>query len=391
MTLQSEVAPPRIRGFSAAMQQWMMGLGVMVAVRLLLLANWPILMRQQWIGFGCTYTNTSFSWRFPLSLQALPSLLLSIGIYFLPESPRWLIEQNNTAAAHAVLTRLHLDKQLVDHELAQITTSIAHDRRTAVRSWRNLLTHPSFRTRLLLACGLQTFTQTSGTNVIQNYGPRLYESLGLNSTISLMIPGIWGALAQLWNTLLMPFIDRLPRRTLLLPSFLGMGAAMCTEATLAHYIDFSSPTANTHALRAAVSMFCVFSFFFTPLGLLSWIYQAEIFPTAVRARGSALATATNWSVNLVFAQCSPIALTRLGSDYFYCFVGFNWVALGVVWVFYPETGGRSLEEVEGVFNGKYQEQFDGAVLGEGKGAEMGQLASESSGSITRGSVQYHVK
>lgn len=190
----------------------------------------------------------------------------------------------------------------------------------------------------------------------------------------------------------MPFIDRFPRRTLLLPSLFGMGAAMCTEATLAHYIDFSNPTANTHALRAAVSMFCLFSFFFTPLGLLSWIYQAEIFPTAIRARGSALATATNWAVNLVFAQCSPIALTRLGSDYFYCFVGFNWVALGVVWVFYPETGGRSLEEVEGVFDASYLDD-DEAVFGEaskeGKGAEMG--AQLSSGSITPESVQCHGK
>ena len=165
-----------------------------------------------------------------------------------------------------------------------------------------------------------------------------------------MIPGIWGALAQLWNTLLMPFIDRFTRRSLLLPSFFGMGAAMCVEATLARYFDFSSPSANQDALRAAVSMFCVFSLFFTSLGLISWIYQSEIFPTAIRARGSALATATNWSLNLVFAQCSPIAITRLGSDYFYCFVGFNWAAGVVVWAFYPETVGRSLEEVEDVFS-----------------------------------------
>ena len=197
---------------------------------------------------------------------------------------------------------------------------------------------------------MQAFTQTSGTNVIQNYGPRLYESLGLSSTVSLMIPGIWGALAQLWNTLLMPFIDRFSRRSLLLPSFFGMGAAMCVEATLARYFDFSSPSANKDALRAAVSMFCVFSLFFTSLGLISWIYQSEIFPTAIRARGSALATATNWSLNLVFAQCSPIAITRLGSDYFYCFVAFNWAAGVVVWAFYPETVGRSLEEVEDVFS-----------------------------------------
>jgi MFS family permease len=150
----------------------------------------------------------------------------------------------------------------------------------------------------------------------------------------------------------MTFIDKVGRRKLLIPSLLGMGAVMCVEATLARYIDFGDPNANPNALRAAIAMFFVFSFFFTALGMISWIYQSEIFPTPIRARGSSLATATNWSLNLVFAQCSPIALTSIGYKYFYCFVGFNWAAMVIVWAFYPETAGRSLEEVEAVFSGE---------------------------------------
>jgi MFS family permease len=167
-----------------------------------------------------------------------------------------------------------------------------------------------------------------------------------------MIIGVWGALALFWNTVFMAFIDKVGRRKLLIPSLFGMGAVMCVEATLARYIDFSDPKANPDALRAAIAMFFAFSFFFTALGMISWIYQSEIFPTPIRARGSSLATATNWSLNLIFAQCSPIALTDIGYRYFYCFVGFNWAAMVVVWAFYPETAGRSLEEVEDVFSGK---------------------------------------
>lgn len=195
-------------------------------------------------------------------------------------------------------------------------------------------------------------TQCSGVNVIQNYGPRLYKTLGFSTSTSLMIIGVWGALAQLWNTIFMTFIDKIGRRKLLIPSLLGMGAVMCVEGTLARYVDFSDSGANQDALRAAIAMFFVFSLFFTALGMISWIYQSEIFPTAIRARGSSVATATNWSLNLIFAQCSPIALTSIGSKYFYCFVAFNWVAALIVWFWYPETVGRSLEEVEEVFLGQ---------------------------------------
>jgi hypothetical protein len=289
-------------------------------------------------------------------MQAVPAVILSIGVWFLPESPRWLIEKGHKDAGKAVLNRLHLNHtrtntDLVESEFTQICESIACDSRTVVSSWRQLLfSSPTWRHRVLLACGIQAFTQCSGVNIIQVYSPRIYRSLGLPTSTTLMITGIWGALAQFWNTLFLLFIDRLGRRTLLIPSLLGMGAALCVEASLAHsYNNFAADAAPDAVLRAAIAMFFVFSLFYTSLGLISWLYPAEIFPTAIRARGSSLATATNWSLNLVFAQCSPLALTTLQYRYFYCFVAFNWAAAGIVWAFYPETAGKSLEEVGEVF------------------------------------------
>ncbi|KAJ6166805.1 hypothetical protein N7470_002252 [Penicillium chermesinum] len=333
-----EVAPPRIRGLLASMQQWMIGLGIMVA---------------QWVGYGASHYETDFAWRFPLSLQTAPAVILACGVWLLPESPRWLIENGREAAGRAVLARLHLDSratntELVEHEIAQIQESVLYEQEAVVRSWRQLLTSKQWRYRILLACGLQAMTQCSGTNVIQNYGPRLYKSLGFSTSRSLMIIGIWGALSLFWNTVFMLFIDKVSRRKLLIPSLFGMGAAMCVEATLVHYIDFSDSTANPDALRAAIAMFFVFSFSFTALGLISWPRSS---PTAIRARGSALATATNWSLNL----CSPIALTNMGSTYFYCFVGFNWAAIFLIWFWYPDTVACSLEEVEDVFVEKPRE------------------------------------
>ncbi|KAJ5541463.1 hypothetical protein N7494_006539 [Penicillium frequentans] len=328
----SEVAPPRIRGMLASMQQWMIGLGIMVA---------------QWVGYGCSRYTDDFAWRFPLSLQTAPAIILTCGVWFLPESPRWLIEHGQEAAGRSVLTKLHLNfsatnSQLVEEEMVQIRESVAYEQTIAVRSWRQLLLSRQWRYRILLACGLQAFTQISGANVIQNYGPRLYKSLGLSTSTSLMIIGVWGALAQLWNTIFMVFIDKVGRRKLLIPSLFGMGAAMCVEATLARYVDFSDSNANQSALRAAIAMYDIVDI------------SGRDLPYSYSSSGTSVATATNWSLNLIFAQCSPIALTNIGSKYFYCFVAFNWAAMFIVWLCYPETVGHSLEEVEDVFKDKTQ-------------------------------------
>ncbi|KAF5856497.1 hypothetical protein ETB97_007274 [Aspergillus alliaceus] len=344
----SEVSPPQIRGFLGSIQQWMIGLGFVVA---------------QWTGYGCSLHTGDFSWRFPLAIQAVPAVILCCGIWFLPESPRWLIEKGRAEAGREVLARLHLNRDktnvdVVDTEIAQINNSIAEENRSAVHSWRELLSRARWRHRLLLACGIQAFTQCSGTNIISNYNPGLYRSLGLKGTTPLMLQGIWGALAQFWNTVFMLFIDRVGRRKLLIPSLLGMGATMCIEAALAQANGgFRDPSADPDAVRAAIAMFFVFSIFFTSLGLISWIYPSEIFPTAIRARGSSLATATNWSLNLVFAQCTPIARSSMGFNYFYLFFAFNWVAAVLTWAFYPETAGKSLEEVEHVFSSGSQDNM----------------------------------
>ncbi|RAH60386.1 high-affinity hexose transporter [Aspergillus piperis CBS 112811] len=338
----SELSPPRIRGFLGSLQQWMIGLGVVVA---------------QWVGYGCSLRTGNFSWSFPLAFQAVPAVILSCGVWFLPESPRWLIEKGDPDAGRAVLNRLHLPRGQpnalpVDAEFERISAGIAEARHSANHSWRQLLfTQPNWRKRVLLACGMQAFTQCSGTNVLQNYNPGLYRSLGLSQSTSLILQGIWGALAQFWNTVFILFIDRVDRRKLLIPSLLGMGATMCVEAILGQvYNNFESVASPNHsAVRAAIAVFFVFSFFYTSLGLISWIYQSEIFPTNIRARGSSVATATNWSLNLVFAQCSPIAQSQIQFEYFYCFAAFNWVAAGFVWALYPETAGKSLEEIDRLF------------------------------------------
>ncbi|QSS64887.1 sugar transporter [Histoplasma capsulatum] len=156
-----------------------------------------------------------------------------------------------------------------------------------------------------------------------------------------------------------------------------MGATLCVEATLSHYFDPDS-SANAHALRSAVAMYFVFSLFFTPLGVLSWIYPAEIFSTPIRARGTSVSTFVNWSFNLLFAQCAPIGLSRLEYRFFYFFMAFNWVGAAMVWLWYPETVGKTLEEVEDVFrDGNLTSRVTGVANGLTPGNSGGEEASVS--------------
>lgn len=108
-------------------------------------------------------------------------------------------------------------------------------------------------------------------------------------------------------------------------------------------------SSNGNALRAMVAMNFVFSLFFTMIGIITWVYPAEIFPAEIRARGVSLSVFTNWSLNLIFAQCAPIALSRMGFKFFYFFFAFNVVAVACYVFLYPETKGRTLEQMDQLF------------------------------------------
>ncbi|KAL1960922.1 hypothetical protein VTO42DRAFT_5906 [Malbranchea cinnamomea] len=334
----SEISPANVRGALSGLLQWMLSWGFLVA---------------QWLGYGCTFANSSFQWRFPLAFQCLPSLILSIGMYWLPESPRFLMEKDRDAQCKEVIRLLHGtgdNDEFLELEFREIKDAITADRIAKRNSWKSMIANPKIRKRLLLGCGVQFFCQTSGLNVISYYGPRIYESLNITTQTSLMIIGISGTLALVYNTIALAFIDKVGRVKPLIVGALGCAAAMLVNAILSKYYPTDSD--NADALRAQVAMTFVINFFFVALGVISWVYPAEIFPTEIRARGNAISTFTNWSVGLIFAQCSPIALGNIGFNYFYVFFVLNVIAACVFYLFYPETKGVTLEQMDEVFGDK---------------------------------------
>ncbi|KAB8258837.1 general substrate transporter [Aspergillus pseudonomiae] len=328
----AELSEPKWRATLSGLLQWMLSWGFLVA---------------QWLGYGCSFASTEFSWRFPLAFQNIPGLILIAGIWFLDESPRWLMEKDRYEEAKTVLTRLrgNASPGLVELEFCEIRDVIDADRAAGNTSWRTIVTKPSWRRRLILGCGVQAFGPLSGINVINYYGPRIYEILGIDNQTSLMIIGISGALAIVYCTICLYPVDKVGRVKPLIVSAAFLAASLLVNAVQAQYMDANNP----HQLRSMVAMNFVFSLFYTPLGIISWVYPAEIFPVEVRALGNALTTFTNWTVNLIFAQFTPRALSSVGFKYFYLFFALNLIAMTCYYFFYPETKGRTLEQIDELF------------------------------------------
>ncbi|KAF7586706.1 hypothetical protein BBP40_008424 [Aspergillus hancockii] len=186
-------------------------------------------------------------------------------------------------------------------------------------------------------------------NVINYYGPTIYNILGIDNHTLLIIIGISGAHSVIYCTIGLYILDRVGRIKPLLVSAACLAAALLVNAVQSQYLN----TSNTNQLRSMVAMNFVFSLFYTPLGIISWVYPAEIFPVEifpveVRALGNAITTFTNWTVNLVFAQFSPNALDSVGFKYFYLFFVLNIISFGC-YFFYPETKGRTLEQMDEIF------------------------------------------
>ena len=137
----------------------------------------------QWLGYGCFKVNSDFQWRFPLSFQVVPGVIMAAGIWLLQESPRWLVEKDRYDEARFALKKLHgtgNNDEFLDLEYREIHDTIVAEKTVAVKSWKKILTKASWRRRLFLGCGIQAFGQLSGINVSS-----------LRDSLLCLVPDIW--------------------------------------------------------------------------------------------------------------------------------------------------------------------------------------------------------
>ncbi|MGH9583225.1 MAG: sugar porter family MFS transporter [Bryobacteraceae bacterium] len=316
----AEVAPARNRGRLVSLNQMAIVAGILIAY----LVNW-----------GLSFVGPS-SWRWMFASAALPSAALFIALFFVPESPRWLVEMGRGAEALAVLTRVNGAGMAVK-ELKNIEETIDKEAGTLAELFR-----PAFRRPLLIAISLAILQQITGINTVLFYGALIFKQhvahQSENSAIFANV--IVGAVNAIATLVALWLIDRAGRRPLLMISTAAMAVS---ETGLA--LAFLGP-APSAPLVLTMMLFCVATFAIG-LGPGFWVLLAEIFPTRIRGRAMSIATVCLWCASTLLTM-TFLTLTKAVSPTgaFLIYAGFCVVTLAIVFFAVPETKGRSLEEIE---------------------------------------------
>ncbi|KAL5358253.1 general substrate transporter [Aspergillus floccosus] len=340
---QAELAHPKYRGFIIGLAQQMIGIGFIVST---------------WVGFGSLHApvTSEFQWRFPLAFQAVPALLLVIGMFFFPESPRYLVEKERYEEAQKVLRRLHYDgtnEEWINSEYAEIKTTIEAEKAITAPGWAIMFKVPQWRMRLLHGTLVQVFTQMTNINVINYYQTIMYNSLGITGSRNILVTGIYNCVGPVTNLIFIIFLsDRVGRRRPMMFGAVAIGIVLICQAALNS--QNVEGTKHGYSIGGVFFIFCVTVIFSLSFGPCSWTYMAEVMPMQIRGTGNAFATGVgNWAVSTLWAQVSPIALGSIGWKFNFVFAAFNLlVTFPTIYFLFVETKQKSLEEIDLLFGGR---------------------------------------
>ncbi|OBZ75357.1 High-affinity glucose transporter [Grifola frondosa] len=345
---QSEVTEPSIRGRLVSMQQWSI--------------TWGILL-QYFVEFGCSYINGTASFRIPWGLQMIPAIILSLGMMVFPESPRWLVDHDRESDALEILADLHghgdPNSELVQLEITEIKQQVTFERTEGAKSYLDLL-KPGILRRVGLGASLQMWSQLTGMNIMMYYIIYVFQGAGLTGRRgNLIADSVQYVLNVALTVPAIIYIDKWGRRPMLLVGTMLMGFWLMLVGGLQGRfgawgeVDGSRVwviTGHDAATKAIIvcSYLFVCSFAIT-MGPVSWTYPAEIFPMRVRSKAVSISTATNWVFNFALAWAVPPGLSTIAYKTYFIFGTFNFAAFIHILFCFPETAGRSLEEIEEVF------------------------------------------
>lgn len=323
-------------------------------------------MISYWIDFGLFWASgSSAQWRVPIALQIVLALVMVFGIGFLPESPRWLVKQNRNAEAVAVISALenkppgdaevqrtyHAIREAVAIEDIVTSSGLGGKQNTKRSPLRKLLVggrSQHFR-RASLGVIIQCFQQITGINLITYYATILFQRLGLSDVTSRLIAAANGTEYFLASIIAIFIIDRIGRRKLMIFGAVGQCITMILLAVL-------GSVRGTGAQVVSALLLFVFNSFFA-IGWLgmTWLYPAEIVGLEIRAPANALSTSSNWIFNFVVVMVTGPSFNNISWGTYIVFAALNALIIPVVYFFFPETAGRSLEDMDVVFALAYNE------------------------------------
>lgn len=314
----AEVAPKRIRGTLVSVYQLTIVIGILVSY----LINYSLYGLEN-------------DWRWMFATGIVPSVLFFIGLFLIPESPRWLYLKGHKDRSRAVIVRI-AGEDAADLEIEEIKKTLEHhESETALRD----LFAPSMRRAALVGLLLAGLVQLDGMNSVVNYAPRIFRSAGFEIKNALLNTSFIGFVNFAFTFVAILVIDRVGRKTLYLIGSLGMSLMLlCLAATFFLHVE---------GILTMVFILGFVAFFAACIGPVFWTLVAEIFPNRIRGKAVALASAIQWSVYFLVALFFPSFLEMVGGGYSFLFFAV-WCLLQFIIVksYLPETRGKSLEEIE---------------------------------------------
>ncbi|KAF2724480.1 aflYb/ hxtA/ putative hexose transporter [Polychaeton citri CBS 116435] len=338
--LSSEIAHPRNRGTVTACFQTAFYWGAILSAA---------------ATFGGLYIPHSWSWRFPTIMQLFFPSLQVIGLFIAPESPRFLIAKGKRDKALEILAKFHAngdkDDALVQYEFQEMCEAIAREANaTSGTGFKAFFQTKGNRHRLLICFLVGIMIQWAGNGIVSYYLAPILASVGITdpsqqAAINLGLQ-VWNAIMALGGAVA---AERYGRRPLWLISCSGMLVCFTIITALsAVYAELG----NIGSGKAVVAMlFLFFGFYdiaFTPL---SFAYPVEILPYKLRARGLSVTLSTVFAAGFFNQYVNPIALEKLAWRFYFVYIACLVVFLFIIWFLFPETKGRSLEEIAVVFDG----------------------------------------
>ncbi|KAH7338561.1 general substrate transporter [Rhizoctonia solani] len=307
-----------------------------------------------WSTFGTFRIPSNWSWRIPSALQGLSSVIQLALIWFLPESPRWLISKGRDDEAREVLVKWHAggreDDPLVALEHNQIKEALALESQSTNVSWLDLFRTPGNRRRIRIIFGIAVFSQWSGNGLISYYLERVLTGIGITRTDDqTLINGVLSIYNFAIAIIASMNVENAGRRRLFLTSNMGM---LFSFSALTACSAIFATTGNAHAGRGVLAFVFIFNGFYaiayTPL-IVS--YTVEILPFFMRAKGLAFMNLSVLAAIIFNQYTNPIALDALQWRYYLVYTCWLVFELGYMYMFVIETKGRSLEETAALFDG----------------------------------------
>ncbi|MDR1600972.1 MAG: sugar porter family MFS transporter [Tannerella sp.] len=337
----AEISPARIRGRLVSMFQLMITIGILVSYLSDL--------------FFADDANPD-CWRPMFYIGVVPAVILFAGMWFLPETPCWLLLKGREDESRRTLSRIE-DPDMAETSLAQIKARIAEDKAQA--GWREIF-KPWLRNALIIAVGIMFFQQSVGINTIMYYCPKIFLMAGFADNISAIGASVGvGIVNVVFTVVALSFVDRIGRRKLY---FLGMSGIAASLICLAMCFAFNHSMGEAGKWLSILLVFLYIIFFAVSIGPLGWLIITEIFPLKVRGLGSSIGSLSVWIFNSIVAFTFfkiVKALTLPGTEITVqgeqsgnpagAFLFYALIALaGLVWGYFyiPETKGVPLEKIE---------------------------------------------